>query len=124
MNMKPRNAGVACGVGSLASVGQGSSFTLLGRTPAAGPAFAGTAAVADDASTIFFNPAGLARLQGVHAAAAMSGINVNTRFHDSASAAALGQALGGEGGNAGGLAMVPAAYLSVPLTDSLVLMSG
>ena len=125
--MKLRNAGVACAVlGSLASVSAwGSGFYLLEQNASGlGRAFAGTAAVADDASTIFFNPAGLARLQGVQAAAAMSGINVNTRFHDSASAAALGQALGGEGGNAGGLAMVPAAYLSVPLTDSLVFGVG
>ncbi len=120
--MKSRNAGLACAVlGSLASAGaSGAGFALLEQNGSGlGRAFAGTAAIADDASTVYFNPAGLARLEGVQAAASVSGINIDTRFHDSASAAAFGQALGGEGGNAGGMNIVPAVYLSVPLTDSL-----
>jgi len=125
--MKLRNAGLACAVlGALASASAwGSGFSLLEQSGSGlGRAFAGTAAIADDATTVYFNPAGLARLKGVQVAAAVSGVNINTRFHDSASAAALGQALGGEGGNAGGMNIVPAVYLSVPLTDSLTFGLG
>ena len=125
--MKLRNAGMACAVvGSLAGASAwGSGFYLLEQNASGlGRAYAGTAAIADDASTVFYNPAGLARLKGVQAVAGVSGINVNTRFHDSVSAAAFGQALGGDGGDAGGLSAVPAVYLSVPVTDSLTLGLG
>lgn len=125
--MKLRNAGVACAVlGMLASASaSGSGFSLLEQSASGlGRAFAGTAAIADDATTVYFNPAGLARLKGVQVVAAVSGVDVNTRFHNSGSLPALGQALGGEGGDAGGLSIVPAVYLSVPLTDSLTFGLG
>ena len=119
--MKLRNAAIGCAVaGTLASASAwGSGFYLLEQNASGlGRAFAGTAAIADDASTIFFNPAGLARLEGLRVSAAASAINVNTRFGNSGSVAALGQPLGGSGGNAGGLATVPAMYLSVPFAGS------
>lgn len=126
--MKLRNAGAACALlGTFASASAwASGFYLLEQNASGlGRAFAGTAAIADDATTVFFNPAGLARLKDVQVAAAVSGVNVNTRFHDSGSSLpALGQPLGGEGGNAGGLSIVPAVYLSVPLTDSLTFGVG
>lgn len=98
----------------------GSGFYLLEQNASGlGRAYAGSAAIADDASTIFFNPAGLARLEGVQISAAVSAINVDTRFHDAGSVAALGQPLGSAGGNAGGLAAIPAVYLSVPISPAL-----
>ncbi|MFO1401525.1 MAG: outer membrane protein transport protein [Steroidobacteraceae bacterium] len=125
--MKLRNAAIGCAVlGAFASASAwGSGFYLLEQNASGlGRAFAGTAAIADDASTVFFNPAGLARLEGVQVMAVASGININTRFHDSASVAALGQPLGGSGGNAGGLSIVPALYLSVPFADSFTFGLG
>ena len=125
--MKLRNAAIGCAVlGAFASASAwGSGFYLLEQNASGlGRAFAGTAAIADDASTVFYNPAGLARLEGVQVLAAVSGINVNTRFHDSASVAALGQPLGGSGGNAGGLSTVPSLYLSVPIGDSFTFGLG
>lgn len=125
--MKLRNAAIGCAVlGAFASASAwGSGFYLLEQNASGlGRAFAGTAAIADDPSTVFFNPAGLARLDGVRISAAASGINVNTRFEDSASAAALGQPLGGSSGNAGGLSTVPALYLSVPFADTFTFGLG
>ncbi len=125
--MKLRKAAIGCTVlGAFASASAwGSGFYLLEQNASGlGRAFAGTAAIADDASTIFFNPAGLARLEGMRVAVAASAINVNTRFADSASLAALGQPLGGSGGNAGGLAAVPAMYLSVPFADTFTFGLG
>jgi long-chain fatty acid transport protein len=120
--MKRHKATVICATLSslVGASAWGSGFYLLEQNASGlGRAYAGTAAIADDASTLFFNPAGLARLKGVQISAAVSAINVDTRFHDSGSMAALGQPLGSEGGNAGGLAAIPAVYLSVPISDSL-----
>jgi long-chain fatty acid transport protein len=48
-----------------AGTAQGAGFALIEQSvKGLGNAFAGAAAVAEDASTIFFNPAGLTRLQG------------------------------------------------------------
>jgi long-chain fatty acid transport protein len=95
-----------------------SGFALLEQSSSRlGSAFAGTAAAADDASTIFYNPAGLAKLQGTQLLVVASGISISSEFNNSGSQPALGQALGNEGGDAGDWNAVPAAYLAVPLND-------
>ncbi len=89
----------------------GAAFSLLEQSGGnLGTAFSGTGAVADDVAAIYFNPAALATLERPQVAASVSAIDLTTRFHDSASAAAFGQALGNEGGNAGGWNWVPAVY--------------
>ena len=50
-----------------------------------GNAYAGSAAVAADASTIYFNPAGLTLLPGMQAVVAGSGLYVQSRFSGTAS---------------------------------------
>ena len=40
-----------------------------------GVAYAGSAAVANDASTVFYNPAGMANLPGVHFSTGVVGVN-------------------------------------------------
>src|SRR5436189_5918859 len=61
-----------------------------------GSAYAGAAAVAEDATTVWWNPAGMARLgSGKHFAIAGSIIAPSTKFSDSGSAAAGGRPLGG-----------------------------
>lgn len=48
-----------------------------------GNAFAGAAASADDASTVFFNPAGMTRLpEGQHTALALTGVSIDSKFQD------------------------------------------
>ncbi|MCC7461828.1 MAG: outer membrane protein transport protein [Gammaproteobacteria bacterium] len=122
--MRLRIAGAVLGVLAGANA-WGSGFYLLEQNASGlGRAFAGTAAIADDASTVFFNPAGLARLPELQLVVAASAINVNTRFHDAGSTAALGQPLGHSGGNAGGLSAVPALYLSVPFAGSFTFGLG
>jgi long-chain fatty acid transport protein len=80
-----------------------------------GNAFAGGAAGAEDASTAWTNVAGLARLQRGQVTAAVHLITPSIKFGDGASAAATGQALGGNGGDAGGLNVVPNLYLAAPV---------
>src|SRR5687767_3061758 len=115
--------------GSLAlipTVAGASGFALLEQSASRlGTAFAGTAAAADDATTVFFNPAGMIRLEGRQLAAGLaSGIEITSEFRNTGSTAAFGQQSGGTGGDAGDWNFVPGAYLALPLTDSLTFGLG
>jgi long-chain fatty acid transport protein len=102
-----------------------SGFALLEQSASRlGTAFAGTGAAADDATTIFFNPAGLTRLDEAQIVVIPSFIGIKTEFRNDASLPALGQPLGGEGGDAGDWNFVPSAYASLPLGDRLALGIG
>jgi len=86
-----------------------------------GNAYAGGAAAAEDASTLWSNPAGLSRLGDKRQLVGV--LNLVTpaiRFHNGASVAATSQALGGDGGDAGGLNVVPNLYFAMPLSRDLV----
>lgn len=84
-----------------------------------GNAFAGAAAVAEDASTIFYNPAGMTWLPEVEIVNAIHLVIPDTRFHNGGSIPAAGQAAGGEGGNIGKVGPVLNLYLSAPLIERL-----
>lgn len=88
-----------------------------------GNAYAGSAAVADNASTVFFNPAGMTQLKGFQLSAGVNGVGPSYEFHNEGSTGAL---LGssGNGGNAGSWSAVPNAYLSWQLTPNLFLGFG
>src|ERR1041384_4867326 len=95
----------------------GAGFALQENSASGlGNAFAGGAASAEDASTVWFNPAGMSRIGTNQVAAAIHGIGLSARFHDNGSQAAAQQPLGGEGGDAGDWAAVPNLYLVIPLS--------
>src|SRR5688572_16039846 len=97
-----------------------SGFALLEQSASRlGSAFSGTAVVADDATTLYFNPAGMTHLDGPQAILLASGIEITSEFNDTASTAAFGQGLGGDGGDAGDWNFVPGAYLTAPINDRL-----
>lgn len=107
-----------------ASGGAGAAgFALIEQSGSGmGNSFAGAAAVAEDASTVFFNPAGMSYLQGTQAAVAAHVINVSSKFSGTATnPAALGggAASGGTGGDAGDTAFVPNLYLVKPFGERL-----
>jgi len=88
-----------------------SGFALIEQSASGmGNAFAGGAASAEDASTIFFNPAGMSQVRGRQVVVALHAIKPSAKFSDTGSTAAAGQALGGNGGDAGSLAFVPNFY--------------
>jgi long-chain fatty acid transport protein len=84
-----------------------------------GNAFAGGAAVAEDASSIYANPASMTYVQGTQAAGALHLIKPNAEFNNDGSVAGTARPLGGEGGNAGDLAFVPNMYFKMDLSDNL-----
>ncbi len=105
---------VAMAVNGFAVEAQASGFQLMEQNASGlGNAYAGSAAVAEDASTIFFNPAGMTRLPGMQAVVAAHAIRPSAEFSNSGSTLApLQTTLGGNGGDAGDWAFVPNAYLS------------
>lgn len=74
-----------------------------------GNAYAGAAAVADDASTVWWNPAGMSRLpRGKHLLLGAHVIVPSTEFSNRASVGpSPGRPLGNNGGDAGDTALVP-----------------
>lgn len=102
--------------GSAAS--HAAAFQLLeGNASGLGNAYAGSAAVAEDASTVFFNPAGMTLLPGRNVAFSVDLVRPQAELSNKGSVAAGGQALGGNGGDAGDWAAIPAGYMSWQLTD-------
>nr|WP_298724642.1 outer membrane protein transport protein [uncultured Steroidobacter sp.] len=102
-----------------------SGFALLEQSASRlGTAFAGTAAAADDAATIFYNPAGMSKLTDTQLLVVASGVLIHSEFNNERSLPALGQPLGNEGGDAGSWNAVPAAYFAWPLNDRFALGFG
>ena len=85
-----------------------------------GNAFAGGAASAEDASTIYFNPAGMSRLSGTQAVVALHAIRPSAEFLPGPTAAgALLQPTGNNGGDPGDWGYVPNAYLAMEIDPAL-----
>ena len=104
---------------------QAAGFALIEQNASGmGNAYAGGAAIAEDASTIFFNPAGMTYIQGTQGVGAIHFIKPNAEFNNEGSVAAVGRPLGDEGPNAGDLALVPNAYFKTDLNENIKLGLG
>jgi len=104
---------IASAVGALVT-GWGSGASAAGfqlqeqNASGLGVAYSGQAAAANDASTVFWNPAGMSLLPGIQGAVALNYINASTKFTDNGSTLTpLGLGNGGQGGND---AFLPAVY--------------
>jgi long-chain fatty acid transport protein len=110
-------------VGGVVGTANASGFALLEQSvKQVGSATSGGAAVAEDASTIFFNPAGMTRLQGKQVMLAGHHISFSTEFSGSgATNPILGGAAisGGDGGDAGTSAFTPSFYYAQGLNEQL-----
>ncbi len=94
-----------------------------------GNAFAGGAAVYEDASTIWYNPAALTQLEASHSSLAGHLISISSNFNRSsvpATSPLLGGMPigGGDGGNLGKTALVPNAYCTRPVNSRLSIGLG
>lgn len=99
-----------------------SGFQLIEQNASGtGNAFAGQAAAAENASTIFFNPAGMTYLPGRQISGALHGIRPSAKFSNDGGSAAPSPLLplGTNGGDAGDWNYVPNAYLSWQLSPNL-----
>jgi len=104
---------------------QAAGFALIEQSASGmGNAYAGGSAIAEDASTIFFNPAGMTYVEGTQAVGAIHLINPNAEFNNKGSIAGAGKPLGDEGPNAGDLAFVPNLYFKMDLNDNIKLGLG
>jgi len=90
-----------------------------------GNSFAGGAASAEDASTIYYNPAGLTRSLDNQVLIYGQTVRPSFTFTDEGSTTVLGQDLtGGNGGDAGKLNFLPGGFFSQKLTDELTIGFG
>jgi long-chain fatty acid transport protein len=121
---RTRIAGVVCS--ALAALGvaaesKASGFALHEQgSSGLGNAYAGAAAVAEDASTVWWNPAGMARLApGKHFSIGGVYIDPYTSFSNNGStiAGASNPALAGNGGDAGKSAIVPNMFFAMDLNS-------
>lgn len=102
-----------------------SGFAILEQSVRGlGNAFSGSAA-AEDASTIFFNPAGLTRLSGSSVIGAGFYIFPSALFQNSGSTIVTGASLtGGNGGDGGSNVFVPNLYAAWDISDRIKLGLG
>ncbi|MBZ0170638.1 MAG: outer membrane protein transport protein [Kofleriaceae bacterium] len=99
----------------------GFSLFVESGAAAVGNAQAGSAALAEDATTVFYNPAGLTRLKDRQLSMAASALGPSANFSNSGSTSAIPSIplTGGNGGDAGSWAFVPAGYYAMDVTSRL-----
>jgi long-chain fatty acid transport protein len=113
-----------------AGLASASGFALIEQSVSGlGNAFAGGAAIAEDASTIFFNPAGMSRLQGTQFIVGGNLIMPSAKFHNEGSTHVLQQLtktpLSGDNGGDGGVSRVtPNLYVTRRINDRFTVGIG
>lgn len=108
----------------------GAGFALIEQgVSGLGNAYAGGAASAEDATTVFFNPAGLTRLDGQQFIAGAHIIMPSAKFNNEGSTHILqgvtkAPLLGGNGGDGGVTKVIPNMYFSKKLSDRFTVGIG
>jgi long-chain fatty acid transport protein len=103
-----------------------SGFALTEQSASGmGNAYAGAAATAEDASTIFFNPAGMSYLPDSQLVIAGHAIRPSADFTNNGSRSGVGTPMaGGGGGDAGSWSMIPNFYYEKAISDTIHLGVG
>jgi len=110
--------------------GHGAGFALFEHSARGlGSAFAGEAAIAEDASTTWYNPAGLTLLEGTQFVSSGFAIITAAQFHNEGShlnpaVIGTGPLRGGDGNDAGAHGLIPTFFLSHQLTSRVSLGFG
>ena len=114
---------VASTLGGASTLASAAGFALIEQSASGmGNAFAGAAATAEDASTVFYNPAGMSELKGMQFTVGAHVIDLSAKFSNSGStkpAAIVTNPLGGNGGDAGDVSVVPNVYFVIPIGDRI-----
>ncbi len=114
----------AGGLLSYALSASGAGFAIIeASVPGLGNAFAGGAASAEDATTIFFNPAGMTRIAGTQAIGAVHAIYPSAKFDNNGSSVtttgfASEPIRGSDGGDAGQTIFIPNFYYKRDFFDA------
>ena len=121
-------ASLAAILATVSKIGAAAGFAIIEQSASSmGNAFAGAGAVAEDASTIFFNPAGMTKLTGRHQiVGALHAIAPNASFSDTGSMSRdfgppTGSVplFGSDGLNGGTTGIVPNLYYAGKINDRL-----
>lgn len=121
MSLRVNRLAAGLALAGCASFSHAAGFALIEQNASGlGNAYAGAAAVAQDASTVFFNPAGMTQLPDRQLVVAGHLIKPRAEFSGTVTPG-IG---GGDGGDAGGLALVPNAYYAFRLTPDVHLGVG
>ena len=117
-----KNATAAALLGASAPAVAGGFAVGTQNGSGTGNAFAGGAAAAEDASTVWYNPAGMSHLPaGRHAAVAAHALKPSFKFSNVASSGVFAAPGTGDGGDGGDWALVPQAFFVTDLGTNLKL---
>lgn len=103
----------------LPHLGHASSFQILEQSPALlGQGFAGTASTAEDATTVFFNPAALNQIKQNTISVGVNGIFTEAKFYND------GSNTNGVTGKTDEIGIVPNAYIVYPFREGVTFGFG
>ncbi|WP_242463303.1 OmpP1/FadL family transporter [Rhodocyclus tenuis] len=104
-------------LGLFSGYASASGFQLIEQSASGlGNAYAGSAASAENASTIFYNPAGMTKLKGTNFSGGVTLVKPSFKFQNEGSSTG---SLTGNGGDGGELGVIPNFYFSKELTKEL-----
>ncbi len=111
---------MAMALAGIAGTAAASGFALIEQSASgSGNAYAGGAASAEDASTIFFNPAGMSRLSGKQLTVAGHALKLKADFENKGSVAVPTVPAGSGTADAGGWAFVPAGHYVMEISPQV-----
>ncbi len=123
MKLKPLVLAIALSGVSTASFSAG--FQVFQQNASGlGNAYAGSAAVADNASTVFYNPAGMTELKGNNVSVGLSVTDASIKFTNGSSSVGTTLGAAGNGGNAGTTPLIPNGYFTSQIDDKLTFGMG
>ena len=115
-----RVTALAVGIAGVLAVGHvhAAAFQLKENSAKGlGRAFAGSGSAEGDASIIAVNPAGMRQLEGTQVQGDLSAISFSAKFKGTGRKPTGQPQTGGDGGDAGMIAPVPAAYFHMPIGE-------
>jgi len=123
--LQRRTLALACTMALLPGAATAASFQILEQSPALqGTSFAGTASYAQDASTVFFNPAAMTQLEGAKLTLGGNLIMAQADFDNDGSTDPTGAPLAGSNDETDETGFVPNFYYVRPLNDRWTLGVG
>ncbi len=135
MHLTPsRRLTIATLLGALSTTAGAAGFQLIEQSATGlGNAYAGTAATAENASTVYYNPAGMTELQGRQVSAGVNYIDLNAKYSSgnqvnpgggSTNSTNFNRTLASGSAEGGDAKPVPNIYVTLPIAKDLVFGLG